>query len=56
MPIIPTTWEAEIERTEVLGQPKQKGGEIPSQQENLGMVPVPVIIAASGRINRRITV
>jgi hypothetical protein len=36
MLVIPVTWEVEIERITVRGQPGQKASEIPSKQISLG--------------------
>jgi hypothetical protein len=37
-PVIPATWEAEIRRTKVQGQIRQKVSEIPYQQSGHGTV------------------
>jgi hypothetical protein len=50
------TWEVEIRRIRVGGQPQQKVHKIPSQPMNGVVVCVPVIPAIQGSTNRKILV
>jgi hypothetical protein len=50
MPIILATWEAEIRKKAVLGQPRQKAHKTPSQQKKNGRGGTPVISAMVGSI------
>jgi hypothetical protein len=57
MPIILTTWEVEIRRTEVRGQPKtKKFTRFPVNQQKLGMVMHACHSSYAGSVNRRIKV
>jgi hypothetical protein len=56
MPEIPATWEAQIRRITVQGQPRQKVSKTLSQQKNQAWWYTSVFLAMLGGIRRRIVV
>jgi hypothetical protein len=53
--VIPTTWEAEIRRIRVWGQPKQKFRETPIPTNKLSIMVRDCNPSCAGGISRRIT-